>query len=150
MNTCTELQTIRISYQEICEGEDPWLPLGNFMNDFFGNFTDLRLELVREALQEPAEVKPELHQWAVFCAATVEYLCSRYEIPCPDWVNDSAYDALLEPWFFSPMAAHKPHVRERLMRETAEPFSRRNIFCGNRVFANKYEAAEEVRQRRSA
>jgi hypothetical protein len=73
-------------------------------------------------------------------AASVEWLCDHYGIPCPSWVYNSAY-ALPEPWFDSP-GAHKPQVRERLLQQTPEPFARRNVFCGNRMFANKYEFAE--------
>jgi hypothetical protein len=142
------LQTIEISYREICEGEDPWIPLGNFMNDFFGNYPDRREELVKDSIQEPVDSTPDMHRWAVFLAATVEYLCQRYDIPCPAWVHSSAYQ-LSEPWYYS-IGAHKPHVRERLERETPEPFTRRNIFCGNRMFVNKYELAAEKLQLRSA
>lgn len=137
------LQTIQASYKEICAGEDPWIPLGNFMNDFFGNFTEQRLELVTDPIQEPDEATPELQQWAIFCAATVEYLCQKYEVACPEWVNRLEC-TLAEPWYYS-LGAHKPQVRERLTRQTPEPFSRRNIFCGNRMFVNKYELAEERR-----
>ncbi len=37
MKTCTELQTMAVSYQEICEGQRPWNSLGNFMNDLVAN-----------------------------------------------------------------------------------------------------------------
>jgi hypothetical protein len=148
MNTCLELQTMQMSYREICMGEDPWIPLGNFMNDYFGNAPELRAELVRDPIQEPENVTAEQHRWAVFCAASVEYLCQKYEIPCPDWVFAPAW-TLAEPWYYS-LGADKPHVRERLTRQTPEPFTRRNIFCGTRIFANKYEHSTGHLQRRSA
>ncbi|HEX3640810.1 MAG TPA: hypothetical protein VHV10_05930, partial [Ktedonobacteraceae bacterium] len=72
---------------------------------------------------------------------SVEYLCERYGVPCPSWVHNSAY-RLPEPWFDAPMA-HKPEVRERLIQQTPEPFTRRNIYCGNRMFNNKWELAEQ-------
>jgi hypothetical protein len=137
------LQTIEVSFREICEGEDPWIPLGNFLNDFFGNYPELREELVRDPLQKPEDLTPDSNRWAVFCAATVEHLCQKYAVPCPAWVNDPAY-MLAEPWYYS-LGAHKPSVRERLERETPEPFTRRNIYCGNRMFVNKYELALERR-----
>jgi hypothetical protein len=137
------LQTIEVSFREICEGEDPWIPLGNFLNDFFGNYPERREELVRDPFQKPEDLTPDESRWAVFCAATVEHLCQKYAIPCPAWVNDPAY-TLAEPWYYS-LGAHKPSVRERLERETPEPFTRRNIYCGNRMFVNKYELALERR-----
>lgn len=149
MRDFEQLQTIHLSFQEICEGADPWIPLGNFMNDFFGNFPDQREELVKEPIAMPATKTPEHYQWAVFCAASVEYLCQKYQINCPEWVFSSAYEKLSEPWYHSP-GAHKERVRERLQAQSPEPFARRNIFCSNRVFANKYELAAEMRQRQSA
>jgi hypothetical protein len=148
MKTCTELQTIAISYREICAGADPWLPLGNFMNDFFGNFPELRAEMVIDPVQMPGEPSEDEFRWAVFCAASVEYLCQKYELPIPAWVMNPTY-TLVDPWYYS-RGAHKPNVRERLERDTPEPFVRRNIYCGGRVFANKYELAAELRQRKSA
>ncbi|GCF08398.1 hypothetical protein [Dictyobacter arantiisoli] len=150
MKTCTELQTMAVSYQEICAGADPWLPLGNFMNDFFGNFTEQRAELLLEPLQLPDDPSEHELRWAVFCIASVEYLSLRYDLPIPAWINYPAYRLCLdEAWYQSP-GAHKPNVRERLQRDTPEPFARRNVYCGGRVFANKYELAAELRQRRSA
>ena len=92
----------------------------------------------------PDPLSGELFRWAVFCAASVEYLCERYGVPCPSWVYNPAY-CLSEPWFDAPMA-HKPQVRERLVQQTPEPFTNRNIYCGNRMFANKWEFAEQYRQ----
>ena len=138
-----KLQTIEVSFREICEGEDPWVPLGNFLNDFFGNYPERREGLVSDPLQKPENLTPDGTRWAGFCAATVEHLCQKYGIPCPAWVNDPAY-MLAEPWYYS-LGAHKPSVRARLERETPEPFTRRNIYCGNRMFVNKYELALERR-----
>jgi len=143
MQTCEKLQTMSVSYQEMCAGEDPWIPLGNFMNDFFGNFPDQREELVEEPIRLPEEPSEENLRWATFCAASVEYLCQKYELPCPEWVYDPVYQ-LSEPWYYS-LGAHKPKVRERLMRTTPEPFVRRNIYCGDRMFVNKYELAQARR-----
>jgi hypothetical protein len=144
MKTCDQLQTMAITYDEICQGEEPWIPLGNFMNDFFGNFRDRREELIKDPIQEPSNISPELHRWAVFCAASVEWLCEHYGLPYPLWVNNPAY-TLSQAWFDSP-GAHKPEIRKWLIEETPEPFTRRNIYCGNRMFLNKYELAEQIRR----
>lgn len=148
MKTYLELQTISVAFEEIRTGVDPWLALGNFMNDFFGNYPERRDQLVADPLQTPEDVEHETWRWAVFCAASVEYLCQKYAIPCPEWANDPRY-TLTEPWFNSP-GAHKTTVREKLMLKTPPQFTRRNIYCGNRMFLNKYEATTELLQRRSA
>lgn len=142
------LQTMAIAYQEICQGEAPWVALGNFMNAWFGYATEERTQLVADPISLPESPNTDTQRWAAFCAASVEWLSERYGIRCPSWVHNSAY-YLAEPWFDSP-GAQKPEVRTRLIKETPEPFTRRNIFCGNRMFANKYESAEQIRQRRSA
>jgi hypothetical protein len=148
MKTCDQLQTMAVAYQEICQGEMPWIALGNFMNDWFDFAKERRTELVADPIALPASPNPEMLRWAAFCAASVEWLCEKYGLACPAWVQNPSY-VLPEPWFDSP-GAHKPHVRERLIQQTPEPFTRRNIYCGNRMFKNKYELAEERARRRSA
>ncbi len=148
MKTYDQLQTIAVAYQEICQGEMPWVALGNFMNDWFDYAKDRRAELVVDPIFLPAMPNAESLRWAAFCAASVEWLCEKYGVACPLWVQNPFY-SLAEPWFDSP-GAHKPQVRERLIQQTPEPFTRRNIYCGNRMFHNKYEFAEEYARRRSA
>jgi hypothetical protein len=100
--------------------------------------------LVTDPIVLPESLDNEMFKWAVFCAASVEWFCKRYDVPCPDWVYNPAY-CLPEPWFDA-VHPEKPEVRERLIRHTPEPFTRRNIFCGNRMFANKYEFVEQYRR----
>jgi hypothetical protein len=144
MSTRDREHTMALTYQAICQGERPWVALGNFMNEWFDYARDQREHLVADPIALPE--RPDSHglRWAAFCAASVEWLCGHYEVPCPSWVYNSSF-SLPEPWFDSP-GAHKPQVRERLLQQTPEPFTRRNIFCGNRVFANKYEFAEHYQQ----
>jgi hypothetical protein len=134
-----------LTYQDICRGERPWVALGNFMNDWFAYAKDQRAQLVAEPIALPESPSSDLLRWAAFCAASVEYLCERYGVSCPSWVHHPAY-CLSEPWFDSP-GAYKPQVRERLIQQTPEPFTRRNIYCGNRMFANKYELVEQLLRR---
>ena len=138
------VQTMTLTYQAICQGESPWVALGNFMNEWFDYACEQRAHLVADPLAFPETPDPHTLRWAAFCAAAVEWLCEQYGVLCPSWVHNDAY-CLPEPWFDSP-GAHKPHVRERLRQQTPEPFIRRNIFCGNRMFANKYEFAERYQQ----
>jgi len=136
-NNRVRLQTFRRSFEQICQGEDPWLPLGNFMHQFFGYYKHLRPEMVCEPIEVPEDCSPEQFQWAVFCAASVEHLCKKYEIPSPAWALQPLY-ILEQPWYYD-INADLPEVQEDLRQTTPEEFSRRNIFCGNRVFNNKYE-----------
>lgn len=139
-----DLQTMNMAYQEIAQGERPWNALGDFLNYWYCYAADQREDLVREPLQLLAEPSDEVQRWAAFCAATVEFLCKRYEVSCPAWVMEPVYD-LNEPWFHG-LGAKKPHVQARLTLEAPEPFRRRNIFCSERAFQNKYEMAAKILQ----
>ena len=141
MNPADHLYTMAAAYQDICQGEQPWIALGNFMNEWFDYAKDRRAELVAAPLSLAEVPNQQQLRWAAFCAASVEYLCTRYSVLCPAWVYLPVY-TLPEPWFDAPMA-HKPEVRTYLLEQTPEPFTRRNIYCGNRMFANKYELAEQ-------
>ena len=138
------LQTISVTYEEICQGETPWIALGNFMNDWFDYARDRRSELVAAPIILPENATAEELRWATFCVASVEWLCERYNVPCPLWVRNPTF-RLTEPWFDSP-GADRLEMRQRLIRQTPEPFTRRNIFCGNRMFDNKYEFVERYRR----
>jgi hypothetical protein len=142
-----QLQSIRDTYEQIVQGERPWTALGDFLNYWYSYAADRREELIREPLDLPDDATPELRQWAAFCAASVEYLCARHQIPCPDWVNAPAY-CLAEAWFTG-LGASKPHVQARLLEETPVPFRKRNVFCSPRAFSTKYDVATEVRQRQA-
>lgn len=144
MKTVDQLQTMARTYQEICHGERAWTALGNFMNDWFDYARDRREQLVAESIIVPEDADSNMFRWAAFCAASVEYLCKRYIVPCPTWVFNPGYH-LPEPWFYS-LAANKIEIRKRLIEQTPEPFTRRNIYCGNRMFDNKYEFVERYRQ----
>ncbi len=126
------LQTMQLSFEEICQGQDPWIPLGNFMNDWYTYHPGRRPELVADPL--PETYPSAFHQWATFCAAAAEWFCTAYHIPCPTWVHSPKY-VLAEPWF----TRERESVRQWLLETTPEEFRQRNIFCGNRMFLNKYE-----------
>lgn len=142
------LQTFKRSYAQILTNEDPWLALGNFMHQFFGYYAHRRAELVAEPIEVPGNISLEQLRWAVFCAASVEYLCKKYDIPCPEWALSSQY-ALAEPWYYA-IGADLPRVQAKLRQTTPEEFSRRNVFCGDRTYRNKYEYEGRQRQRQTA
>jgi hypothetical protein len=146
MQVGARFQTFQRSFADICAGEDPWIPLGKFMHQFFGEYTADRDALMRDPLLLPEQVTPEQFRWAVFCAASVDYLCATYELSCPAWACDPRY-TLADPWYYG-IGADLPRVQEKLRTTTPEAFTRRNIFCGDRTFNNKYEGRR--RRRRTA
>src|SRR5579859_7960322 len=131
------LETMRWAYQQICAGKDPWTGLGSFSHAWYGYAKDRRAELVKDPLIKPELETEYTHRWGVFCAASVEFLCTCYQISCPDWIYDSYY-TLETPWWHA-RHTDDPAIREDLIKITPLPFAHRNIFCTNRLFQNKYE-----------
>src|SRR5215472_15311485 len=111
-------KTIKKAYNDICAGEDPWTALGNFSNAWYGYATHMRSELVSEPLIKPEQETEYTHRWAAFCAASVEFLCERYNVPCPDWVDDPYY-TLFYPWSGSYVF---PEIHQRDIETTYQPF----------------------------
>src|SRR5215470_10161217 len=126
------LETMRWAYQHICAGEDPWTGLGSFSHAWYGYAKDRRVALVSEPLVKPTQETEYTRRWGAFCAVSVEFLCERYDIPCPDWASDPYY-ILPTPWWHT-QQPDDPAVRDYLLNSTPAPFARHNIFCGNRLF----------------
>ncbi len=130
------LQTMAAAYEEMRMGEDPWVALGNFMNDWFLYATDQRAQLVAAPPVLTEDATLEERRWATFIAASVEYLCEQYAVPCPVWAHDPRF-CLDAPWYHA-LYVHED-VRARLERTTPEAFKRRQIYCGDRVYLDKRE-----------
>ncbi|HLZ61992.1 MAG TPA: hypothetical protein VKR06_34035 [Ktedonosporobacter sp.] len=134
-------QTMHLAFKDICNGERPWTALGNFMNYWFGYATDRREMLVAEPIPE-APANEYCQRWAAFCAASVEHLCNKYTVPCPEWVHDPKY-ILPEPWYYEP----ELRFRERLIAESPDEFKKRNVYSGSSrsMFDNKWELVERYK-----
>lgn len=141
------IQTIARAYQQICAGEEPWIAIGNFRNAWYGYAKDMREALISDQPSIPEVETEHTHHWLAFCAASVEFLCERYNVPCPSWVHDPRY-TLAVPWWHTEQL-HSTSIREHLLQHTPAPFARRNIFCGNRLFQNKYEMSAWVQEARA-
>jgi hypothetical protein len=137
------IQTMAQVYSDICAGEDPWTALGNFTNAWYGYAKHMRPDLVSEPLTRPAQGTEYTRHWAAFCAASVEFLCERYHIPCPDWVHNPTY-TLETLWWYTSEPPDDPSKREKLAKNSIAPFARRNIVCTGRLFQNKYELYEWI------
>jgi hypothetical protein len=106
----------------------PWIAIGDFLNEWFDYSRDQRADLVADRVMVPAVPTPDLQRWATFYAASAEWLCSQYKVPCPAWVGDPL-SQLPEPYFDAPQA-HKPDVRTWLLKTTPEPLQKTLIICG--------------------
>lgn len=112
MKTRGQLQTMAITYAEICQGEEPWIAPGNFMNDWFDYARNWREDLVKEPIVYHLPAAPDLQRWAAFCAASVEWFCQRYAVKCPEWVFCPNY-TLADPWFYYPLAHSQDPERQK-------------------------------------
>ncbi len=143
------IHTIAWAYQQICAGEDPWTALGDFTNAWYDYAKDNRAALVSESLGKPERETEHTRHWAAFCAASVEFLCDRYGIPCPQWAQEPDY-MLSTPWYGDNIVnLADTAVLQHRIKMTPTPFARRNVFCGNRLYQNKYEMNEWVQEARS-
>ena len=131
------LQTMAATFTAIQTGEDPWVALGNFSNEWFLYACDRREELVADA---PASITAtsldasDERRWLTFIAASTEYLCAQYTVACPLWASHSRY-RLATPWY--DVVYLDQEIQTWLGETTPEPFRRRNIYCGNTVFLDK-------------
>src|SRR5215210_7161201 len=79
----------------IASGVDPWLAVGQLLDDWRAAPPERRPDLCDEPL--PA-VPAEYARWATFLAAAVEWLCAQDKLPFPRWTSRPEY-RLAEPWF---------------------------------------------------
>ena len=111
----------------IADGVDPWLAVGQFVDDWRRTDVSRRGELCSESLPTVAD---DHRRWAAFLAAAVEYLCWQDKLPFPPWTGRPEY-RLAEPWFLYPGW----RLRAWQLFETPVPFKMRNIFGGDRILS---------------
>jgi len=148
------VQTLTRAYAAIAAHADPWVALNEFFHEWWDYSRTDRAQLVAEEVlpggpsvllgAPPTPERERRWGWAVFCAAAAEYLCARDGVAPPVWVADSRY-TLAEPWYhFGTREPLTAEARACLEQATPDPLRRRNILCGDRVFANKYEFVAQV------
>jgi hypothetical protein len=121
-------QTIAETFERIQQQpKEPWVAIGDFIDDWRRSDREDRLELVTTSIAEPQK-DGQMHQWAAFCAALVEWLCWQDELPFPSWTNSEDF-RLREPWFLYPGDL----LRAWQLATTPAPFKARNIFGGEQI-----------------
>ena len=122
-----EPQSATATFRLIAEGVDPWLALGQLLDDWRGADPSERLRLVSESLPD---ISPEHLRWAALLAAAVDWLCAQDGLTAPAWTGRAEY-RLPEPWFLYPGW----RLRAWQLADTPVPFRMRNIFGGDRILA---------------
>ncbi len=122
-------QTITQTLERIRQmPQEPWVALGDFLDDWRRSQLEDRRELVEEPLRLISDDSQEIRQWAAFCAASVEWLCWQDGIPFPVWTSLPTF-RLPQPWFLYPGDLLKPWQ----LATTPTPFRMRNIFGGDHM-----------------
>ncbi|MBI3977899.1 MAG: hypothetical protein HY331_06915 [Chloroflexi bacterium] len=120
-------QTAAESLRIIAGGADPWLAIGQFLDDWRRTSPAERPRLFGEPLPD---VPSEHLRWAALLAAAVDCLSAQEGLPAPSWTSRPEY-RLPEPWFLYPGW----RLRAWQLAETPVPFRMRNIFGGDRILA---------------
>lgn len=122
-----EPQTARQTLELIMRGQEPWLALGQFVDDWRRTPVAGRAALC----EEPLPISPpDVQRWATLIAASVEWLCASDDLNFPAWTSRAEY-RLAEPWFLYPGW----RLRAWQLAETPVPFRMRNIFGGDRILS---------------
>lgn len=133
MNThIYKYHTIAETFELICSNENPWIAIGNFLNDWWYYASNCRANLIERGL--PLHYDRKRQRWAAFCAAMVETLCLRCNIPCPAWTYEKRF-ILSQPWFYYQDSGS----RARLLATTPTPFKKRNVYVTNRILSGKWD-----------
>ncbi len=119
-------QTVAETFTRIVQGTNPWVAIGDFLDEWRRSDAKDRFALIQEPIA-PAST-PEMRKWAAFCAAMVEWLCWQDDVATPDWTDQDSY-VLPDPWFI--------YEGRRLyawqLVTTPTPFRMRNVYGGDRM-----------------
>src|SRR5258708_23266847 len=86
-----QTQTMHLAFKEICEGEQPWIALGNFMNYWFCYAKDRREAVAVEPSQEGL-AGTYVPRCGAFCAALIALPSQEYNNPVPQRAQLSNYN----------------------------------------------------------
>ncbi|MBI2756261.1 MAG: hypothetical protein HYX52_06095 [Chloroflexi bacterium] len=127
MAKAPERSTARGALDRLVRGTDPWVAVGDFLDDWRHADPEERPRLMADPIEVPTNL--EHLRWASLLAAAVDWLCWQDGLPRPAWVYRAEW-ILEEPWFLYPGW----RLRAWQLMETPAPLKMRNIFSGDRIF----------------
>lgn len=108
----------------IRSGEDPWICLREFLDDFRAAAAGERAALLWERPEFTGE-----RRFDAYLAALAEHLAVRHDLPAPPWVQEP--DRFLDRWWF-PTAFKSLHALALV--QSPAGFRRRGIFVDDTEF----------------
>lgn len=116
--------TLQQTAARIRGGEEPWLCIREFLDDFYAAGVGERAALFTERPEPVGEQRLD-----AYLAALAEYLALRGGQPVPRWVNEP--DRFLEQWWF-PTSFKSLHALALV--QSPASFRRRGIFVDETEF----------------
>lgn len=110
--------TIQRVAMRIRTGEDPWLCIREFLDDFYAAGDDGRAALISNRPEPVGD-----RRFDVYLAALAEHLALHHGVPVPAWVNKPG--RFLEQWWF-PTTFKSLHALALV--QSPASFRRRGIF----------------------
>jgi hypothetical protein len=121
--------TVAQAFERVIGGIDPWIVIGDFLDDWRSASRELRQGLIETPIKALCE-DPALHRWAVFFAAMVEQLCLEAGLAVPEWVERPEY-MLVDPWYLYRGTRAEWHAWQEAT--SPEPFKKRRIYGGDQI-----------------
>ncbi len=119
------LGTLVHEFGRVAGGEDPWLALGDFLDDWRRAEDDQRELMIATQIELGSSVEEQVRRWAALFVGIADWLCWQNEpqLAPPDWLYDDSF-RLADPWFVEP--GERMQIWQLVHSPT--PLRMRNVF----------------------
>ena len=121
------MDSIRIVINKAAAGEDFYLLLGDFLDEFYRSEQPVRRLML---LERPEDINHGKRELISFAAATAHKLANDYSLDVPDWVFEKRCYLYDEPFF---ACGVKGNLRLLFMYKSPPEFKHRNLFVDEHV-----------------
>ena len=123
------MATIADSVKRVHNGANFYIALGDFLDEFYRQPSDIQYEMISESPDDEADINPA--HMALF-AATAHKLANDFGLPSPDWTMDSRYKMTKAPYFD---CNARGKLRLLFMYKSPSEFKHRNLFVDENFLA---------------
>lgn len=122
------MDTINQILQKTQQGEDFYLLLGDFLDEFYGASNEKKILMITEKPTDSALNTST--EYLCFAAATTHKLANDYQLAVPDWVFDKRFYMKEKPFF---ACGARGNLRLLFMYKAPAEFKHRNMFVDENV-----------------